>query len=244
VPFTGAATMDMTLEHLGPMTRTVADNALMLEVMAGPDGLDRRQTGGASEGLVAALKKGVRGLPVGILAEGSGHAQSEPEVDAAVRNWARSSTRSRCPLHKFGMSIRAPIAIEGVCEQIFRGNGVGHNWRGLYMTSFLEAHSAWRERANMFPEGLKLGLLAGDHLRTVDRGRYYAKAQNLSRKLRAAHDGALERHDVRLLPTVPVKGFRLPPRPQTSRSKAIGPGFSPIANTGPFNVSGQAVPAP
>jgi amidase len=138
-----------------------------------------------------------------------------------------------------GTSIWAPIAIEGVYEQMFCGNGVGHNWRGLYMTSFLEAQSAWRERANMFPDGVKLALLAGDHLRTAYRGRYYAKAQNLSRKLRAAYDSALADYDLLLMPTVPIKGVRLPPRPQTSRAEAMTPGFMPIVNTTPFNVSGH-----
>ncbi len=91
----------------------------------------------------------------------------------------------------------------------------------------------------MFPEGVKLALLAGDHLRTAYRGRYYAKAQNLSLQLRKVYDAALARHDVLLMPTVPVKGIRLPPRPPTSRAEALTPGFMPIVNTAPFNVSGH-----
>jgi amidase len=246
VPFTGAASMDMTLDHLGPMTRDVADNALMLETLAGPDGLDPRQGGVAAGRYIAALSGAAPGLRIGVVSEGFGHPQSEPEVDEAVRNAAKIFRDIGAvvedvsiPMHRLGMSIWAPIAIEGVYEQMFRGNGVGHNWRGLYMTSLLEAQSAWRERANMFPEGVKLALLAGDHLRTAYRGRYYAKAQNLSRKLRAAYDSALADHDLLLMPTVPVKGVKLPPRPQKSRAEAMTPGFMPIVNTAPFNVSGH-----
>ena len=43
VPYTGAFPIEQTLDHLGPMTRTVADAALVLDVIAGPDGLDPRQ---------------------------------------------------------------------------------------------------------------------------------------------------------------------------------------------------------
>ena len=35
--------IEATIDHAGPMTATVADNALLLEVIAGADGLDPRQ---------------------------------------------------------------------------------------------------------------------------------------------------------------------------------------------------------
>ena len=43
VPYTGAFPIEQTIDHLGPMARTVADVALTLAVLAGPDGLDPRQ---------------------------------------------------------------------------------------------------------------------------------------------------------------------------------------------------------
>jgi amidase len=47
VPYTGAFPIENTLDHLGPITRTVPDAALMLGVLAGPDGLDPRQRANA-----------------------------------------------------------------------------------------------------------------------------------------------------------------------------------------------------
>src|ERR1700726_108030 len=40
VPYTGIMSIDPTFDHAGPITATVADNALLLEVLAGPDGID------------------------------------------------------------------------------------------------------------------------------------------------------------------------------------------------------------
>ncbi|MCS6056823.1 hypothetical protein LNO36_14860 [Klebsiella variicola subsp. variicola] len=43
VPYTGIMPIEATFDHTGPMTRSVKDNALVLEVIAGADGLDPRQ---------------------------------------------------------------------------------------------------------------------------------------------------------------------------------------------------------
>ena len=45
VPYSGIMSMEVSIDHIGPMTANVADNALLLEVLAGPDGYDNRQTG-------------------------------------------------------------------------------------------------------------------------------------------------------------------------------------------------------
>jgi amidase len=245
VPYTGAFPVELTLDHLGPMTASTADNALFLEVLAGADGLDPRQYAPRPADYTKALGEGVKGLRIGVLAEGFGHANSEAEVDDAVRAAAKvlaglgaTVEEASVPLHRHGVAIWVPIAIEGVYEQVFRGNALGHNWRGLYATGMLEAHSAWRERVNMFSENLKLGVLAAEHIRGAYRGRYYAKAQNLSRQLEAAYDAALSRHDLLLMPTTPMKGVKLPTR-DASRAEQMGPGFAPIPNTAPFDCTGH-----
>jgi amidase len=46
VPYTGIMPIESTIDHTGPMTGNVTDNALLLEVLAGPDGLDPRQHAG------------------------------------------------------------------------------------------------------------------------------------------------------------------------------------------------------
>jgi amidase len=245
VPFTGAASMEMTLDHLGPMTRTVADNALLLEVLAGPDGLDPRQTHKSFDAPTSRLGEGAKGLRIGVVREGFGHPQSQPAVDAAVRvacdllRKAGADVREiSIPMHRHGLSIWAPLAIEGVYEQMFRSNGVGHNWRGRYSSSYLEAQSAWRQRIALFPEGVKLALLSGEHIREAYHGRYYAKAQNLSLDLRAVYDAALADFDILVMPTVPVAGVKLPDA-GAGRHEQLTPGFMPIVNTTAFDVSGH-----
>src|ERR1700722_11635094 len=86
IPYTGAFPIERTIDHLGPMTRTVADAALLLDVLAGPDGCDPRQPDQiATVDYRAALTGDVGGLRIGILTEGFGQHGSLPEVDDLVR---------------------------------------------------------------------------------------------------------------------------------------------------------------
>ncbi len=49
VPYTGIAPIEPCFDQVGPMTGTVRDSALLLEVIAGPDGLDPRQLGARTQ---------------------------------------------------------------------------------------------------------------------------------------------------------------------------------------------------
>ena len=67
---------------------------------------------------------------------------------------------------------------------MMKGNGLGSNWQGLYNTTLIDAHSAWRQRADELSDTLKITMLVGHYFTKHYRGRFYAKAQNLS-QLRA-----------------------------------------------------------
>jgi len=85
VPYTGIFPVDPCLDHAGPMTATVADNAQLLEVVAGADGMDPRQLGVRTERCSEALGIGASGLRIGLLVEGFGQPLAEPGVESLVR---------------------------------------------------------------------------------------------------------------------------------------------------------------
>src|SRR5215831_7503149 len=89
VPYTGIMPIELTLDHAGPITATVADNALLLEVIAGADGYDPRQYGPKVHPYTQQLEGGVRGLKIAVVKEGFGHANSETNVDEKVRKAAK-----------------------------------------------------------------------------------------------------------------------------------------------------------
>ena len=245
VPYTGVMPIESTIDHTGPMSATVADNALMLDVLAGPDGLDPRQYAPRVGDYVAALKRGVRGLKIGVVSEGFGHANSEKDVDESVRAAAErfkalgaSVETVSIPEHRLAPAIWTPIALEGLQAQMMLGNGMGFNWKGLYTVSLLDAHAHWREKADDLSDSLKISMMVGQYFITHYRGRFYAKAQNLARKIRAAYDSKLGAFDLLLMPTLPVKATPLPPA-DAPLALYLQRAFEMIGNTAPFDVTGH-----
>ena len=245
VPYTGAFPVDHTLDHLGPMTSSVEANALLLEAIAGPDGLDPRQRDVRVSCYTEALGLDIEGLRVGVLEEGFGHPTAQAPVERAVRSLAdrlRSAGAAvepvSLPAHRDeAIAIWGAIAIEGTWELAMRDNGVGAGHSELYVLSLLAKHSGWREVSDRFSEPLKAGLIAAHYLRSEYHGLYYAKAQNLIPWLRAVYDDAFEGVDLLLMPTIPFTAPELPRG--TSRSELSAPGFDAVVNTAPFNVTGH-----
>ena len=241
VPYTGIMPIELTIDHTGPMTATVEDNALLLEVLAGDDGLDPRQYGAASRLYREALGTGVAGLRIGVVQEGFGWPQSMADVDQVVREAAERFRKLGAtvdevslPMHRQGSAIWLPIAAEGATIQMMHGNGFGFNWQGLYVTSLLNAHSSWRTRADELSDSLKNTMLIGHYMTTRYRGHYYAKAQNLVRRLRAAYDAALGQYDLLLMPTVPMTASKLP-APDAPVDEIIARAFEVLPNAAPFD---------
>ena len=245
VPYSGIMPIETTIDHTGPMTQTVMDNALMLEVIAGPDGLDPRQYDVSTDKYTASVSRGVSGLRIGVVKEGFGHPQSEEDVDASVRAGAEMFRRLGAmvdeisiPWHLHGPAIWTPIGLEGLTNQMMLGNGFGTGWEGLYTTSLLDYHSNWRSRADELSDTLKISMFVGQYHLKHTRGRYYAKAQNLSRQLREEYNKVLASYDLLLMPTTPMKATPLPPADAplalwTQRA------FEMLPNTSPFDVTGH-----
>ncbi len=246
VPYTGAMPIEATVDHLGPLTRSVLDNARLLDVIAGDDGLDPRQRALPPRvDLLDGIDRGVAGLRIGILREGFGLANSESVVDEAVlvaahrlRKLGAIVEEVSVPLHASGTAIWLPIAAEGATQQMMKGNSHGFSWRGLYMTGMIDHHAGWRERADELPDTVKVTMLLGEYFTSRYRGRYYAKCQNLARRLRADYDAALQMFDLLLMPTVPIRASKLP-APGCTMSDSLTRAFEMLANTAPFDVSGH-----
>ena len=245
VPYTGVMPIETTIDHTGPMTQNVRDNAAMLQAIAGADGLDPRQYDPQVDDYVGAIGRGAGGMRIGVVKEGFGHSASEADVDARVRAGAEllrrlgaSVDEISIPAHLNGPAIWTPIALEGLTNQMMHGNGMGTGWKGMYTTSLLDFHANWRSRADELSDTLKICMFMGQYYLKHHRGHYYAKAQNLARQLREEYDKMFSAYDLLLMPTLPMKATPLPP-PGASLALYCQRAFEMLPNTAPFDVTGH-----
>lgn len=245
VPYTGVMPIETTIDHTGPMTANVKDNALLLEVLAGADGLDPRQYAPKKAPYTRALDRGVKGLKIAVLKEGFSTAGMQADVVDKVKSGAErfrglgaTVEEISIPEHPLTAAVWQPIGLEGLTAQMMLGNGMGFNWKGLYDVGLIDAHSAWRERADDLSPTLKLSMIVGQYFLTHYRGRYYGKAQNIARRMKAAYDAAFASYDLLLMPTLPMKATPLPGS-DAPLAEIVARAFEMIGTTSQFDVTGH-----
>jgi aspartyl-tRNA(Asn)/glutamyl-tRNA(Gln) amidotransferase subunit A len=205
--------------HVGPMTRTVADAALMLSVMAGPDDWDRTSLEAPPADYVGLLQRGVKGRRVAFSPD-LGGLRVEPDVAAAVRQAARVFQDVGCAVEEV-----AP----GFADSSALARGL---WSAHEAGNYAPYVAQWRARMDpglvaCIEDGLRYGIV--DYVQM--RGQKLAYWDTV-RPL-------FERFDLLLTPTVSVPAFevnRLNPRdwPQHAWDWFPWASFSY-----PFNLTGQ-----
>jgi amidase len=243
VPYTGIMPIEIFVDHTGPMTANVADNALLLEVLAGDDGYDPRIKAPKVEEYTKALGGGVRGMKIAVVKEGFEQPTAEAAVNESVKAAAQrfasmgaTVEEVSIPMHLVAGAIWTPIGTEGLTATMMYGDGYGLSRSDLYSTSLMDFHRGWRHQADSLSETTKLFLLLGTYINNNFGPRYYGKAVNVSRRLAAAYDKVLGSYDLLLMPTTPMKATKLP-EPTASREDYIARALEMISNTAPFDIT-------
>jgi amidase len=214
VPYTGAYGTNPQIDALGPMAATVDNLELLLRALAGPDGWDPRQHAGLV--LQPSPIGRVADLRVGVLREGFGWPDSQPDVDAAVAEAAAALGRLGARVsdvsvaaHRAWASLMAGFAPE-TGQLLFDDFGAGGPFTGFVDPGMMAAADAWRARPGDLPLQARLVLLTARALRDQGRGVALAHSQNHALAAQAAYDEALREVDVLVCPTTPTKALPIP----------------------------------
>ncbi len=215
----GVFPLSWSLDHVGPITRTVEDNALMLNVLAGHDPEDPSSVDLPEENFARDLRRGLRGTAIGI-PQGFYFEHVEEEVEARVRE-AVEVFRS------LGAEVR-PVEIPNLWETL-------HAQR---LTLAAEAYAVHEERLKTEPErfddqGLER-LLGGERLKAFR----YANAQQRKLHSRKEFGRVLEGVDVLLTPTVPIAATRIGQRETVIHGYEEAVYSALTRLTGPTNLNG------
>ncbi|MBA3450016.1 MAG: amidase [Chloroflexia bacterium] len=189
VPFYPSPGANELNAHLGPMTRTVQDAAVLLDVLAGPDERDRFSLSADTTRTASSLEGDIRGWRVAWSAD-LGHIPVDPEVRRLAEVAAQSFADLGCELDAPDLGLPDPAPILDV---IYAGNqAASHGARPA------------EELAQMDPELVQL----------VERGRQVTMVQyGRAMIARAAYWDAMRQvmddYDLLLTPTISVPAFEL-----------------------------------
>ncbi|EEA23060.1 hypothetical protein TMatcc_001923 [Talaromyces marneffei ATCC 18224] len=252
VPYTGIASNDACLDYVGPMTTTCLDNAILLEAIAGVDGLDDRQTAGApfpkqvpnyAQLLEETKEDGIKGLKIGILKEGLDLPGINPRVEAkfqdamnVFRRLGATVEDVHIPIHSQARTVIVVLSKMGNHMGML-GKATGR--RQMMLTDLFEKKGlpytpeVLSKMSVMSKEGLIAGEYAWKHYSTL-----YPKVVNLIRKLQDAYDKALGEYDVLVMPTTITESNTLPAADATPLEH-MDASKGKLENTSPFNASGH-----
>jgi aspartyl-tRNA(Asn)/glutamyl-tRNA(Gln) amidotransferase subunit A len=211
----GVFPLSFTLDHVGPMTRTVEDNALMLGVLAGHDPLDPGSVAAAGGRYPAALDRGARGLRIGFVRHFHEiDMPAEPEVTAALEHVMRT-------LQMAGADIR-DVKLPSLAE--FAAVN-----RVILQSEAWSVHSAWlRERPGDYGRLARRRLLPGAFYGAGD----YVLANRRRAEMIASVNKALAEVDVLLCAS------SMDPACRIDRAADVERTYPRQART-PFNVTGH-----
>ena len=206
-----------TLSHAGPMTRTVRDAALMLQVMAGPDDRDPLSFPSLGTDFLTGLEQGIRGHRVA-WSPTLGYAVVDPEVRAVTEAAAKRFDDLGCRVQRVEKVFEDP---DPIWAPLFYG-GIAARLHDLL--------EAWRDRMD---PGLVQVVEEGRHISAVQLGRAAFARATFSEALRRffAH------YDLLLTPTLPVPPFAA--GLERSPDSSAGSRLAWAAFTYPFNLTGQ-----
>jgi aspartyl-tRNA(Asn)/glutamyl-tRNA(Gln) amidotransferase subunit A len=216
----GVLPLAWSMDHVGPMTRSAADAALLLRVMAGYDPADPSTSVLPVPDYTAALTGEVTGLRVGLLRAYFMDAAT-PEVRGAVEAAAQALARAGAVVDE--------VALPAVAH-------VGAGAYAVVASEALAYHTGWLKtrRAEYDPEILRR-LQLGAFVTGAD----YVRAQQARTLVRAEVDAALARRDVLLAPATPLTAPAVDERRTTLGDGPSDVRAALIRLTRPFNFSGH-----
>jgi aspartyl-tRNA(Asn)/glutamyl-tRNA(Gln) amidotransferase subunit A len=199
-----------SLDQIGPFAATVADAALLMEVIGGHDPADSTSINAPAPPLTEQLTRGVDGLRVGIVQELLNGI--DPDVAARVSQAADALSaagakvdEASVPAAVYGLSAYYLIAPAEASSNLARYDGVRYGMRvpGKDITAMYSATRA----AGFGPEVKRRIMLGTYALSAGYYDAYYGQAQRVRTLIIRDFEAAYERFDVLLSPTAPTTAF-------------------------------------
>ncbi|MBN2138060.1 MAG: Asp-tRNA(Asn)/Glu-tRNA(Gln) amidotransferase subunit GatA [Sedimentisphaerales bacterium] len=212
----GLVAYGSSLDQIGPLTRTVADAALVMDVIAGHDpadstSVDEGIAGGCS--YLEGIDKGVEKLRIGIVPGLTTGADESVQraVEAALevyKSVGAEIVEVEMPHSEYAIAAYYVIATAEASSNLARYDGVHYGYRSTGAEDYVEVYS--KSRAEAFGQEVKRRIMLGTYaLSSGYYDAYYLKALKVRNLIRGDFAVAFEKCDCIMMPVAPTTAFRI-----------------------------------
>jgi len=204
-----------SLDQVGPMTRTVADCAALLQILAVPDPHDSTSNPSPAPDYRAELEGGVRGMKLGLPREYFELPGMDPEVRAAVEA-ATSALQKQgatlvpvsLPHTQYALATYYLVAPAEASSNLARYDGVRYGLRAMGAKNLAQMYGETRDQG--FGLEVKRRIMLGTYALSAGYyDAYYLKAQKVRTLIKRDFEQAFASVDAILSPTSPTAAFRI-----------------------------------
>ena len=211
----GVVAFASSLDQVGPMSRTVADTAALLQVLAVPDPRDSTSNPRPAPDYRAELEGGVRGMKLGLPREYFELPGMDPEVRAAVEAATAALEKQGAtlvpvslPHTKYALATYYLIAPAEASSNLARYDGVRYGLRAKGAKNLLQMYGQTRDQG--FGLEVKRRVMLGTYALSAGYyDAYYLRAQKVRTLIKRDFEQAFASVDAILSPTSPTAAFRI-----------------------------------
>ncbi len=210
----GVVAFASSLDQVGPLTRTVRDNATMLNIISGKDEADMTTSNTAVPDFTANLDKGVKGIKIGV-AKQFFTDQLSSEVSTTLKNaieWYRQAgaeiVEVDLPSLDTALAVYYVISSAEAASNLARFDGVKYGRRAPVYKDVVDLY--FKSRTQGFGAEVKRRIMLGNYV--LSSGYYdafYRKAKRVQKVIRNEFNKAFESCDVLISPTTATTAFKL-----------------------------------
>ena len=210
----GLVAFASSLDQIGPITKSVADAATLMNVIGGKDGQDSTSADVPLPDFTQALDQDVKGMKFGIPKEYfTGGMQ--PEVEKSVQEGIRTleslgmqTVEVSLPHLDYAVAAYYIIACAEASTNLSRYDGVKYGYRSSKSDNLVNMYENTREEG--FGEEVKRRIILGTFvLSSGYYDAYYLKGQQVRTLIKQDFENALEKCDVIAAPVTPYPAFKL-----------------------------------
>ena len=210
----GLIAFGSSLDHIGPLTKSVKDSAILLRHMAGHDRMDTTSSAAQVPDYEQEIGKSVRGLRIGVAKEYF-PAEMDSAVGSSVQSGIELLAKAGCevksislPYTKYAIPAYYIIATAEASSNLARYDGVRYGHRSRNGKTLSEMYRLTRDEA--FGPEVKRRIMLGTYALSAGYyDAYYLKAQRVRALIARDFLEAFEEVDAIVTPTTPTPAFRL-----------------------------------